>query len=257
MEFDVPEHVHVAPFGIEFDRIVEPPVEHGADRVVLLRYLPAALLTQVGDGDVEAALADEGIACDVVDVEIDDLFDAVAAFGDVLDRHADDHVYVNLSSGDKLTAVGAMIACMAAGSAQPYYVEAEEHGSLQPPAPRGVRSIQTVPSYHIERPEDQHLVVMNHIAGSDRTTADGDPYRIKRELFEHGEARGLPFMADFDGDTDKGKFRRLDAHVVSPLQEKGYIEVTQVGTQRRVFLTEDGRNTLRAFSYLLDDPNVD
>lgn len=251
MGLTVTEHVHVAPLGIERDRIVEPPVEHGADRVVLLQYLAPPLRTHIADEDIEAVLADHGVECDVVEVEIEDLFDAVAAFGRVLERYEDDRVFVNLASGDKVTAIGGMIACMAAGTAQPYYVEAEEHGSLQPPAPRGVRSIDTVPTYHIERPEDQHLAILDHIADSDRTNARGDPYRIKRELFEFGERAGLPFMLDFEGETDKGKFRRLDAHVLSPLSEKGYVEVEQVGTQKRVFLTEDGRNTLRAFEYLL------
>lgn len=251
MGLTVTEHVHVAPLGIERDRIVEPPVEHGADRVVLLQYLASPLRTHLEDEDIETALADHGIECDVVEVEIEDLFDAVAAFGRVLEQYEDDRVYVNLASGDKVTAIGGMIACMAAGTAQPYYVEAEEHGSLQPPAPRGVRSIDTVPTYHIERPEHQHLAIMDHIADSERTDAGGDAYRIKRELFEFGERAGLPFMLDFEGDTDKGKFRRLDAHVISPLSEKGYVEVEQVGTQKRVFLTEDGRNTLRAFEYLL------
>jgi len=115
-----------------------------------------------------------------------------------------------------------------------------------------VRSIDTIPSYQIQRPDHQHLAIMAHVAGSDRTDADGDPYRIKRELFEYGETAELQFMADFDGDTDKGKFRRLDAHVVSPLRERGYVRVEEVGTQKRVFLTEDGRNTLRAFRYLLE-----
>jgi hypothetical protein len=252
MEFTVPQRVHVAPLGVEFDRIVEPPVEHGADRVVLLAYLPAGFRPDVGGGDVEAALVDRGVECETVEVEVDDLFDAVAAFGRTIDRFEGDQVYVNLSSGDKLTAIGAMIACMADGGAEPYYVEAEEYGSRQPPAPRGVRSIQTVPSYHVERPEYQHLAVMDHVANSDRTDAEGEPYRIKRELFEFGEAAGLPFMDEFDGDTDKGKFRRLDAHVVSPLEAKGWIEVRAVGTQKRVFLTEDGRYTLRAFRYLLE-----
>lgn len=253
MELDVPEQVHVAPLGIEHDRIVEPPVEHGADRVVLLEYLPESLRTH-GDGDdVVADLADGGVETEVVEVEISDLFDAIAAFGRVLDRHDDDRVFVNLASGDKLTAIGGMIACMADGSAQPYYVEAEEHGSRQPPAPRGVRSIATVPSYPIQRPEDQHLAVMAHVAASDNTTAEGEPYRIKRELFEFGEQRGLPFMSDFDGETDKGKFRRLDTHVVTPLEERGFVEVREIGTQKRVFLTGDGRNTLRAFRYVLDE----
>jgi len=257
MGLSVPEQVHVAPLGIEHDRVVGPPVEHGADRVVLLQYLPEALREHVDDEDIEAALADHGIDCEVVEVEIGDLFDAVAAFGGVLDRHADDQVYVNLASGDKLTAIGGMIACMADGSAEPYYVEAEEYGSRQPPAPRGVRSVDTVPSYPIERPDAQHLAVMAHVADADRTTADGEPYRIKRELFEFGERAGLPFMADFDGDTDKGKFRRLDLHVLAPLREREYVAVEQVGTQKRVFLTDDGRNTLRAFRYVLGESGGD
>jgi hypothetical protein len=252
MGLSVPEQVHVAPLGIERDRVVEPPVEHSADRVVLLQYLPGSLRHHLEDEAIETTFDDHGIDCEVVEVEIEDLFDAVAAFGRVLGAHADDRVYVNLASGDKVTAIGGMIACMADGSAQPYYVEAEEYGSLQPPAPRGVRSIDTVPTYHIERPERQHLAIMAHVADSERTNAAGDPYRIKRELFEYGERAGLPFMLDFDGDTDKGKFRRLDAHVISPLSERGYVEIEQVGTQKRVFLTEDGRNTLRAFEYLLE-----
>jgi hypothetical protein len=257
MGLSVPVHVHVAPLGIEHDRVVEPPVEHGADRVVLLQYLPETLRTHVDDADIEAVFDEHGIETEVVEVGIEDLFDAVAAFGRVLDRYEDEQVYVNLASGDKLTAIGGMIACMADGSAEPYYVEAEEHGSRQPPAPRGVRSVDTVPSYPIERPEDQHLAVMAHVADSDRTTADGEPYRIKRELFEFGEREGLPFMADFDGETDKGKFRRLDTHVVTPLSERGYVEVREVGTQKRVFLTADGRNTLRAFRYVLGDRDGD
>jgi len=252
MGFSVPEHVHVAPLGVEHDRVVEPAVEHDADRVVLLQYLPTALRTHLVGDDIETELAEHGVEVDVVEAEVDDLFDAVAAFGDVLHGYADDQVYVNLASGDKVTAIGGMIACMADGTAQPYYVEAEEHGSHQPPAPRGVRSIQTVPSYPIHRPELQHLAVMDHVVGSDRTNSEGEPYRIKRELFEFGEREGLPFMSDFEGETDKGKFRRLDVHVLKPLDEKGYVEVEQVGTQKRVFLTEDGRNTLRAFRYLLE-----
>lgn len=257
MALETPKRVHVAALGIEYDRIVDPPTEHGADRVVLLEYLPANLRTHLERDDIETVLADNDIDCDVVDVQIEDLFDAVAAFGRVFDQYESDQVYVNLASGDKVTAIGGMIACMADGTVEPYYVEAEQHGSHQPPAPRGVRSIHTVPSYPIERPEYQHLAIMAHIGESDRTNAQGEPYRIKRELFEFGEEQSLAFMSDFEGDTDKGKFRRLDAHVVSPLAEKEYVDVKQVGTQRRVFLTEDGENTLRAFRYLLGDSAPD
>jgi hypothetical protein len=59
-------------------------------------------------------------------------------------------------------------------------------------------------------------------------------------------------MAEYKGETAKGKFRRLDAHILSPLDEKDYFDIVEVGTQKRVFLEEKGHNTLRAFRYLLD-----
>lgn len=251
MTFDAPSRVHVAPLGIEHDRIVDPAVRTSADRVVLLDYLPS-YVERERRHDVSGSLEERGIETERRRCEVDDLFDALAAFGRAIADHEDDEVYVNLATGNKLTAVAGMIASMAMDVTQPYYVEAEEHGSHHPPAPSGVASVDGIPSYPMERPERQHLAVMDHIATSDRTTHDGEPYRIKRELIEFGEEAGLPFLADYEGETSKGKFRRLDAHVVSPLLDRGYVEVEEVGTQKRVFLTPDGANTLRGFRYLVE-----
>lgn len=243
--------VHVVPFGVERDRIVRPVVEYDADRVVLLDYFahpPPARPTvdEVAD-ELEAA----GIECERRELEVGDIFDAMAAVGALVTEFTDDEVYVNLATGSKPVAIGAMIACMTTG-ARPYYVAAERHGSHQGPVPAGVQSVRAVPSYPMERPSDQELRVMAHVADSERTTVDGTPYRIKSELIAYGEREGLPFLADYDGETEKGKYRRLDAHVISPLTDGGLVRVEQVGTQRRVFLTEDGRNTLRAFRYLIE-----
>jgi hypothetical protein len=252
MSFEVAERVHIAPLGIEYDRIVQPLLRTDADRVVLLDYLPAYLTEQLRDDQIEADLDSHGIEYERNACDIDDLFDALAAFGEAILEYESDAVYVNLATGDKMLAIGGMIACMTTEAAEPYYVEAEQHGSHQPPVPTGVRSVDTLPRYPMERPDVQHLHVMNYIANSDRTTADGKPYRIKRELFEFGEGAELPFIADYDGETNKGKFRKLDRHVVKPLGKKGYIDVEEVGTKKWVTLTEDGENTLRAFRYLLD-----
>lgn len=252
MSFDVAERVHIAPLGLEHDRIVEPPVEYGADRVVLLDYLPDYLDDRLSTDEIAAAFDDRGIACDVLACEMADFFDAMAVFGAVITDHADDEVYVNLATGNKVTAIAGMLACMATEAAEPYYVEAEDHGSHRAPVPSGVRSIDAIPRYPIDRPDDQLLAVMEFVASSDRTDRDGDPYRIKRDLIEFGEREGLPFLADYSGDTEKGKFRRLDAHVVSPLTDRGYVAVESVGTQKRVKLTDLGRNVLRAFRYRIE-----
>lgn len=167
-------------------------------------------------------------------------------------QHETDQVYVNLATGNKVIAIGGMIACMAAGDAYPYYVEAEQHGSHHPPAPEGVTSVDTIPPYPISRPETQQIAIMEYIASSDRRNPNGESYRIKRELLEFGEEQELPFISNYDGESRKGKFRRLQAHVIDPLEEFEFIDVEEVGTQHHVFLTEDGKNTLRAFEYLLD-----
>jgi len=250
MGYELSRRVHVAPFGVERDRIVRPAVEYGADKVVLLDYLSEPVPARP---DLEALIDDfeeHGIDHECRPSTITDIFDALGAVGAAVVDHADDEVFVNLATGSKPVAIGGMIACMTTG-ARPYYVEAEQYGSHQGPVPGGVQSIDAVPPYPMDRPEDQHLRVMDYVATSDRTTPDGEPYRIKRELIEFGEREGLPFLADYEGDTEKGKFRRLDAHIVSPLDEQEFVRVEEVGTQRRVFLTEDGRNTLRAFRYCL------
>ncbi|WP_227356874.1 DUF6293 family protein [Haladaptatus salinisoli] len=52
--------------------------------------------------------------------------------------------------------------------------------------------------------------------------------------------------------TEKGYYRLLDSHVVRPLTERGYVEVTRIGRKKFVSLTDDGANSLRAFRHLLD-----
>jgi hypothetical protein len=248
--------VHVVPFGVERDRIVRPVVEYDADRVVLLDYFTHPVPARPALEAVVEPLEAADIAWTRRELEVGDIFDAMAAVGALIADHGDDEVYVNLATGSKPVTIGAMLACMTT-DARPYYVTAERHGSHQGPIPAGIESVRAVPSYPMERPSDQQLRVMAHIADSDRTTVDGTPYRIKSELIDFGDRAELPFLADYAGETEKGKYRRLDAHIVSPLTESGFVRVEKVGTQRRVFLTEDGRNTLRAFRYVLQSATVE
>lgn len=251
MSFKVSERVHIVPFGVERDRIIEPVVEYGADTAVLLDYLTGPAPARPDVEELNEVFEEHGIANEHRDVSVTDLFDALAVVGEAILDYEDDEVYVNLATGSKPVAIGGMIACMTLG-AHPYYVEAEQHGTHQGPLPQGLHSIDAIPSYPMDRPEHQHLRVMAYVHDSDRTTVDGEPYRIKRELIEFGERAEVPFLADYEGKTDKGKFRRLDAHVISPLKEQGFIRIEEVGTQHRVFLTEDGQNTLRAFSCCIE-----
>lgn len=253
-----PRSIHIAPLGVENERISQPAIDYEADRIILLRYLPQTPPLDDIHGELTESLEDAGIEHEYQQSNFGDLFDALAAFAETIEAQRDiDDVYVNVSSGNKVAAIAGMIACMTTGRATPYYVKAEEHDSNFPqpssggPA-QGVRSVETIPRYPMDRPKTEHLAIMRFIREQDTKMRDTDePFAEKQDLIEYGEQVPLPFMMDLDADTHQAKYQRLRHNIITPLQELDYITIEDHGTTDRVKLTEDGRNTLRAFEYIL------
>jgi len=250
--------VHIAPLGAETERITKPGIDWRADRMVLLDYLPPGPYEHIHQ-EVLSTLEDENIEYDTPRYEIgDDLFEAVGAVSKEIKKHEDDLVYVNLASGSKVTAIGGMIAAMTSEVAEPYYVPADDSGSVEPTPAMNVRDIEQIPRYPMERPEYQHIAVMKFIADSHRFYDREDrPYHDKTSLYEFGEAAELPFMSEVDESAKSNKkHNHLRHKIIDPLKERDYIDVEPVGTHDRVMLTELGRNTLRSFEHLLSEETL-
>ncbi|WP_436912122.1 HFX_2341 family transcriptional regulator domain-containing protein [Halosimplex marinum] len=241
---EVAERVHLIPVGYENDRIVLPAVELRADRVVLLRYEdetdhPSYVET------VRGRLDEEGIDHETVPCNIFDFYDSIGTVAELATRFSDHEVYVNLASGSKVTAIGGMIACMATG-ATPYYVRAQRYAAeTDGDVAEGIREITELPTYPMQSPEPQHVAVMDYL--------DAEGGARKRDLIDFGKSEGLPFIADRDAANRKSEYRLLDSHVLGPLADNGYVDLEEVGRSTRVSLTESGRNTLRAFRYLVEE----
>lgn len=241
---DVAERVHVAPVGYENDRIVIPSKRLRADRTVLLEYddetdHPSYVET------VRERLDDAGIAHRTVQCDIFDFYSSIGTIAEVATEYQRDDVYVNLASGSKITAIGGMIACMVTG-ATPYYVRAERYASeTTDGVAEGVHDIYELPTYPMDSPDDQHIAVMDYLERSQGAR--------KSELIEYGKAQELPFITEHDASNVKSEYRLLDSHVVRPLVERNYVTVEDVGRSKQVELTQAGRNTLRAFRYLIED----
>ncbi|MFB6074447.1 MAG: DUF6293 family protein [Haloarculaceae archaeon] len=239
---DVPERVHLMPVGYENDRIVLPAERLRADRVVLLQYADETDHPSYADV-VRERLDAAGVTHETVPCDIFDLYDSIGTVAEVATEFADHDVFVNLASGSKVTAIGGMIACMATG-ATPYYVRAERYAAeTDDDTAEGVREITELPTYPMDSPDRQQVAAMDYLATEGPTS--------KRDLIAHGEEAGLPFVADYDADSRKGKYRRLDSHVIDPLAEREYVALDPVGRTTRVSLTDRGADTLRAFRYLL------
>jgi hypothetical protein len=250
------ERIHVAPLGFEHDRVVEAAKQLKADCVILLEWGQSERPDFFEDvyTDLDAA----GIEHDVRSCNIFEMYDVVRVTATIARQHPDDDVYVNISTGSKISAIGGMIACMVS-DATPYYVEPEHYGNSDPssiePVSYGVKNIQELPAYPIDGPEEQHIYVLEYIY------RHGPITKIDLIRFGQGEGKeipsgapsdGLPFITDFQSDSKKGRYNLLETHILKPLREKGFIEFTEVGRRTDIELTEEGENTLSAFRHLIE-----
>ena len=248
-DMDVPKRIHIAPLGYEKDRIVRPVIEAAADEALLLEPDPdAAGVDRPSYHErVRERIREAGIGIETVECDIFNLYSSLGTIAELSNRFRDHNVYVNLASGSKVTAIGGMIACMVTG-AIPYYVRAEEYaGGEERPVASGAKPPETLPKYHIEEPEAQHVAVLDHVADGQSVT--------KQDLIEFGLREELPFIARYDTDgvqnPMRGYYRRLNTRIVDPLRERGFIEVEEHSKYQYVSVTESGENHRQAFRYLL------
>lgn len=245
---DVPERIHVVPLGYERERVIEPPIRLNADKIVLLSH---------DEDDQEPTYHEEAreelraanIGLQERECNIFDLYTCLGEIAEIATDHEGDNVYVNLATGSKVTAIAGMIACMATG-ATPYYVSAERYspsedeGPPEQPVSFGVRNIEELSGYPIDAPSEQDVRVLSFINREGPVS--------KKEIIEYGEANELDFVADSETNSLQGKYRRLETHVIKGLKESKYVSLREQGRETYVEITEDGENTLRAFSYLIE-----
>ncbi|MGQ3329964.1 HFX_2341 family transcriptional regulator domain-containing protein [Halorubrum sp. FL23] len=246
-EITVSDRVHIVPLGYEKDRILEPLRELKADRVILLLH--------ENEGhdpwyhkEVKKTLRESSLDLVERDCNIFDMYGSIERIASIVDQHTSDDVYVNLATGSKVTAIGGMIACMLT-NATPYYVRAkkygpeDEEGPPNDPVSSGVEGIDNLPSFHIDEPPAEQIRIL-------RFVSEKGPV-AKSNLSEFGKETDLPFMSNHNSKHRTGEYRLLDSHIIKPLLERDAIKVEEIGRRSEVRITDDGKNTLRAFNYLL------
>jgi len=245
------DEVHIAPLRFEYDRVLGPVERYGVDVVYLLEHDdPGAVDPDYHDALV-AELEAAGAEVRTESVDLLDVYDVLGVVTTLVASHPDDIVRVNVSGGSKLAAVGATIACMATG-ATAYYAHPESytHERTQPTS-HGYAGDEVLPSYPIESPTTDQVAVMAFL---DATNTERHAAK-KKDVIEHAEREGLSFLADNQPANDKAKFALLNANVVDPLVEDGYLEVEQVGRRKQMRLTDTGEAALRAFEHKLGGPD--
>lgn len=244
MELEVPSRIHIAPLGYEIERVVEPCRRLGTDRLVLLEHSVESEKSKRIKNELLLELEESGVCVQRDSIDIFDFYESLGAIGEQISKFSNEDVFVNISTGSKITAIAGMISAMMNG-ATPYYVRAHEYKTE---TPGKVDEIIRLPEYPVESPQIDQIELLSVISQYSRN----ESLVSKGELIDYSMTNGLNFVSGRDT-NEKGRYRLIDTHVLNPLEKRGYIHVTKSGREKVVDVTEEGQDALRAFQYMLEN----
>lgn len=249
--------IHVAPVGFEVDRIVIPVEERKADRVWLMAHSGDDKAGRYAE-EIHRRLGGAGMEIMEKPHDRTDLFDIIRATREIIQQEAANNVFVNLSSGSKIQAVGCVMACMMfneSGNVHPYYAEPLEYHQQDRPLSTGVRRIIEMPRYEVPVPSGILVRALHLIRRQARIK--------KKDLLEVLEQEGIIVVAGDRGGPEEGSsserimvnaqqenrtiagLARMEQNIIRPLVEWKFVRIEKIGRNRWVSLTEEGRNAAK------------
>ena len=191
-----------------------------------------AFLRRIERGTAESGIETERVGCD-----ISDFYDCLRVVGGVVasELKAGNMVFVNISSGGRVLSHASAVAGMM-WDARMYYVEPEVDERETREFTKGMRSVSEVPTFHIDRPLDIELVLMEMVEGAGGATT-------KKHLISRMQDRGLIQGKQISRQAQYQALRRI----LGPLADKGWVEISGETRSSRVKLTGEGERVLRGF----------
>jgi hypothetical protein len=250
--------IHIVPVGFQVKRITEPLIRERADKVYLVTHFSNDKATPYLE-KVLKILHKEKTYLQILTrrTNIWDFFECLKTYRQIIreeeqqssgqkerDGHGT-HIYINVSSGSRVTAIAGMIACMI-WKGTPYYAHIDYENSKKDPADglpdEKVDAIDELPVYSLNKPKSESLTLLQILSEA------GSGGKMKKsKLIERLEEANL---------VDKNlssaaKHSRLKA-LLHPITIGGgidnpLVEVEYGGRQSNVKITSQGESTLKIF----------
>lgn len=230
--------VHIAPVGYEVDRVVLPARELRADKVILLVHnMPNEDKAVRFYERISAQLAKSNIEVIKEYHNRRNLFAIIKTVKNLIAQEGNSQISVNLASGSKIQAVGCMMACMMfndAKNVRPFYVEAKEYpGFSGKPLSRGIKEIEQIPTYEIQKPSRLHVRALEII-----TEHEG---KISKKEMAGLAVKDKLITVNAENQS-QATFASLDKNIISPLENQwGFVTVEKIGRTRWIQITDEGR----------------
>lgn len=237
--------VHIAPVGFEFRRVTEPLISMQADKVYLVTYEEndnaAKYFSEVKK---ELGQKYKHIKVEEVFINIWSSDACIEKFREIILKEEGNHVYINVSTGTKITAIAGMLSCMLWG-ASPYYapVSYTSHKETKTLPTEHVQDPDILPVYDIIKPNHEEMLVLSLLNSAQ------DCKMRKSKLIEKLEEEKIIKIKDEHKTnlTDAAKHSQLRA-ILDPMENKwNFVKVEASGRRSVVSITEKGKTALKFF----------
>ena len=232
--------VHIAPVGFEVDRIVISAKKMNADKVWLLVHdNPSEDKALPYLKKILAQLKNQKIKTEIQRANRLNLFQILKSVKEIVEEEKDNDIFVNVASGSKIQAIACMMACQMFNdrkNIKPFYAEAEEYAAFKGEQTKGVKNIQSLPTFEIQRPKPELVKALKIIIENKGKIQ-------KKQMAELAEENQIIQVNARDENYTQARFASLDKNIIQPLQDQWkFIEVEKIGRNRWIKITQEGIN---------------
>jgi hypothetical protein len=236
--------VHIAFMGYHVKRITDPLIRARADKLYLVtHYKENDKARKCKDNVLKILHKEKYIQIEKRTADIWNLFQCLGVYRDII-QHEQNSIYVNVSVGSKISAIGGILACMLYGKGTPYYAHIEyDDADKNENLDENVTKIEELPVYSLGTPKPESLSLLKILS-----------LAPEKKLKKYSLIKKLEEMGIIDKSfSQAAKHSRLKS-LLNPmgmdyppqvLQQR--VEVENKGRQSNVILTTQGENTLKIF----------
>lgn len=244
--------VHIIPIGYDSTRVTKPLVEKKADKVYFIRHRgdkkDSAYFKFISE---EISKNSNQIETDERFVNLWDLYECIETYREIIKKEKSNHVYINVSTGSKITAIAGMLTCMLFKNAEPYYVDVDYPSQTKKAIilKYKVKGYKSLPVFEINKPKNEHLMILKLLKENGKMR--------KTDLIEELEnLKVIRKKEKPDEDfTTHAKHSQLNSFLLPMESEYNFIEIETHGKRSDVIIKEQGEQALRIFG--LEDTEIE
>ena len=241
------KRIHIVPVGYDsYSRVVEPLLDPRADKIFFIRHEKGAIRSHNKFfKSITKEMEKVGIPYDdQIEIDIWNLFQCIEVFREIIQKETkkENHVYINVSTGTKVTAMAGILACMM-WDQTPYYVKLTNPTKKKIiPQKISVDKAEKLPTFDIKKPDYKTMKVLEKIAVyRDEMLRK---WQLTDYLVDEGIIKPLNPKKAF---SKNAKLAQLQ-NITYPMEKYwGFVEMEHRGSRSQVKITKKGKQALQIF----------